>query len=294
MKKNSKFFKTKIIIGVFLVLFLVGTVDLLFLDSLKSSSTGLVTEQEYESNQEYNFDSFFNQENEIIEQSECNYDSDCGINEFCDERGECIEKEELEEEIPEEEPIGQQCRDELIPYEEQESYLDTEIYTEKVPYIDQECENKKLSYKVENFKPDSKCINFDERCWEEYKLFGGCKHYESYCVKKEIYTPLDITNLDSEKGSWILQYSLFTNGNLKETYNKDIFLYPSETKKETHTFILSGEEEVNKKLTAYWKILSVPTKQVCTDVTKYKDEQKSREIIKYRPVIKYRTEQVCE
>lgn len=151
--------------------------------------------------------------------------------------------------------FGRNCRQEQVPYEEQENYYET------VPYTDQECENKQLVYK----KDTGSCTDWVDNWFSE----NTPAKYS--CT---------ITNLDSEGGVFSLDLG-FNIGSeqLKETQSK--YVYPQSSE----TFYVERDSAIDG---CFCNEASIPTKQVCRDVIKYKD------IARTRTVTKYKTEEVCD
>ncbi len=177
-----------------------------------------------------------------------------------------------------------------VPYEEQEEYMETEYYTESVPYTDQECENKQLVYSITNFENTGNCIDYDERC-KDYFL-GLCTEKEQYCVQKKVTSSLNLKNLDSERGNWVIQFSYSLDGQLISTENMAKSLYPQESGSTGVLWTINGEVN-NKKDDRYsYQVINEPTKQVCRDVIKYREVQRERQVTAYRPVTKYK--EVCD
>ncbi len=152
---------------------------------------------------------------------------------------------------------GSNCHDEQIAYEEQEEYLKTEYYTETVPYQ----EEVNLKYSDKQVPPET------------------CSDFGNY---KECYY-VDISNLDTIGGTFTVNCNFRTI---------DRTLYDSQT-----LFVQSGE------ITRFKCVADVdlgedvaPTYSVTPGTkteTKYKDVQRERQVTAYRPVTKYKTEQVC-
>jgi hypothetical protein len=135
------------------------------------------------------------------------------------------------------------CTDVQVPYQDSE------------PYTAQQCHQENLKYAM-----------LDKQC-ESVGVLG--LSYKITCT---------IDNLDTEGGDFIMEAGgtkVHMNGN-QEDYTQNIggYFYPGETKSYAYVF--------NTGLQSCWcKIVSVPQKQVCEDVTNY------------RTVTKYRTEQQC-
>lgn len=146
------------------------------------------------------------------------------------------------------------CRDAQVPYDYQEEY------TETVPYTDQECESRELVYK----KDTGSCIQRDDN------FFADDVPAKYSCT---------ITNLDTEAGTFSMKIGFNVNGEqLFETQQK--YIYPQSSE----SFSVSRDASISS---CFCSETSIPTKQVCRDVIKYKD------VAKYRTITKYKTEQQC-
>lgn len=147
------------------------------------------------------------------------------------------------------------CRDVQIPYDAQESY------TEQEPYSDEECNNINLVYKLKR---------------------GSCISYKDNLIFDDEPARYDCTvsNLDSSGGNFIIKIG-FTMGSQKLINSKNKYIYPQSE----YTFYAEEMAEID---TCSCYMESVPTKQECETITKYKT------VIKYRTVTKYKTETVCE
>lgn len=192
-------------------------------------------------------------------------------------------------------PVQKNCRDTQVPYDYIEEYKDT------VPYTKQICETKNLIYKStasgnqDGLQRDVKCIDSHEECKASHKtIFGNekCDRYETVCDKYRETTSFSITNLDTEKGQWGFEWRLLcrtnqplcTSTTLETQRVGWLYLDPTETKSDTHSI----EYDAKGQKVLYVQFTNIPTKQVCRDVTDYK------EVTKTRTVTRYRTEQVCE
>ena len=191
------------------------------------------------------------------------------------------------------------CKDVQVPYEEQEEYAKTEYYTETVPYTDRECENKEIPYSIDNF-----VLNYNN-CNEKKKdcktgFMGIPYDCIEYCIDRSMSCSLDLRNLDNEaSGTWTIRFNFYerSTNNLIKANDVSDYLYPQTTKKFTGiTNIKSSgvNGDANKQLTCFYDKVNIPTKQVCRDVTKYKEVQRERQVTAYRPVTKYKTEQKCD
>ncbi|MCK9568035.1 hypothetical protein M0R72_03715 [Candidatus Pacearchaeota archaeon] len=147
------------------------------------------------------------------------------------------------------------CKEVQVPYD----YI--EEYSETVPYTEEECESQELVYKKET---------------------GTCLQRKDNFFSEDEPAKYDctITNLDDEAGVFSITIG-FNVGNerLEETQNK--YIYPQSSE----TFIVEKDATIDS---CYCYENSIPSKQVCKDVTKYK------EVIKTRTVTRYKTEEQCE
>lgn len=142
-----------------------------------------------------------------------------------------------------------------ISYTEQEEYIDEECSS--VPYTDRECEDKRLVYS----KTDIKC-------------------YRGGLIGDWINSECTINNLDTEGGTFSVSIGVFIKGKaVGEVQQK--YLYPQTS----YTFKYPLKADADS---CYCNEVDIPTKQVCRDVTKYREVCKS--VRKYRPVTKYRQE----
>lgn len=159
---------------------------------------------------------------------------------------------------------GQQCKQvpysdeecKEIPYTDQEEYYEQEC--QQVPYTDRVCENKDLVYA---------------------KDFDYCR--KAGLLQDWAETKCTIINHDDEGGTFTIWIGFETRDGNKVGQTKTIYVYP-------HS---SNSVEYSQKMSfEYCQCLvqKVPTKQVCRDVTKYRQE--CEQVIRYRPVTKYRKE----
>lgn len=181
----------------------------------------------------------------------------------------------------------QTCKDVQVPYD----YL--EEYQETVPYTDTECETKDIPYNIENFVMDSNTCNEYQDICNKY-IIGICSDKTTFCVDKSVSCSLDLRNLDTEEqGSWIIRFSFYESGTSSIIDSKDVsqFLYPQTTKKFTGVARIQStgvDGDANKQITCSYIRATIPTKQICRDITKY------QEVTKTRTVTRYRTEEKCE
>jgi len=142
-------------------------------------------------------------------------------------------------------------------------YTDTEYYTEQecqyVPYTDQECEAKALSYSRTNITCKTGGLIGD---W----LTSSCT----------------INNLDSEAGTFVVGVGITLNGN-QVGEQQTAYIYPQTAHNFKYDVQASGSS-------CYCSEVNVPTKQVCRDVIKSRQECST--VTKSRPVTK--TRQQCD
>lgn len=178
------------------------------------------------------------------------------------------------------------CRDIQVPYD----YL--EQYSETVPYTDRVCESKNLPYSTDGFvqMPKNECTATG--CKDPI-LFGMiCTN--NFCTDRTVSCSLGVKNLDSEESGvfgttfWFSQVG--TDNTIKMEYVSES-IYPQTQKTVTATTKIQSsgvDGDANKDITCSGQITTIPTKQVCRDVIKYK------EVTKTRTVTRYRTENKCE
>lgn len=178
------------------------------------------------------------------------------------------------------------CRDIQVPYD----YL--EQYSETVPYTDRVCESKNLPYSTDGFvqMPKNECTATG--CKDPI-LFGMiCTN--NFCTDRTVSCSSGVKNLDSEESGVFgitFRFSQVGTDNTIKTEYVSESIYPQTRKEVTATTKIQSsgvDGDANKDITCSGQIITVPTKQVCRDVTKY------REVTKTRTVTRYRTENKCE
>lgn len=177
------------------------------------------------------------------------------------------------------------CRDVQVPYQE------TEEYSETIPYTDTECETKEIAYSINNFIFNYEtCNQYQDRC-DKY-ILGICSKKTTFCVDKSVSCSLTLRNLDNEeRGQWTIRFLFKASSSVVDTQDVTNFLYPQSEKQFVGVSRITSEGEegdANKAITCSYVEADAPTKQVCKDVTRYKD------VIKTRIVTKYKTENQCE
>jgi hypothetical protein len=180
---------------------------------------------------------------------------------------------------------GTNCKEVQEPYD----YL--EEYQETVPYTTQKCETKDLPYSVTNFVEKSNICNQEKQDCKT-GFMGIPYDCVSYCVDKTISCSLDLNNLDTEEsGTWSIRFNFVERGtnNVIKYQDTSYQLYPQTTRSVPGAVRIqsSGKEgDANKNIGCSYAVSSVPTKQVCRDVTDYKEVTKTRTVIRYRNVQK--------
>lgn len=153
--------------------------------------------------------------------------------------------------------VEKNCKNVEVPYEVQEEYLKTEYYTERVPYE-----------KDVNLKYTSKKT-------KEYNC-GSLFNYV-HCANIEIF------NIDTVGGTFRVDCNFRTlHNNFKDSVTN--YVKPGEKVNFECEKDIESEDDVEVTYTA-----EPPTKEV----TDYEDVDREREVTAFRPVTKYRTEQVC-
>ncbi|HIH20681.1 TPA: hypothetical protein HA244_05425 [Candidatus Micrarchaeota archaeon] len=146
-----------------------------------------------------------------------------------------------------------QCRQ--VSYQDTEAYQEQECQT--VPYTDRECESKPLTYSKTNYQ-----------CGRA----GWVNDWST--------VECTINNLDAEGGTFKVNIGVVVKGtNVGESQSQ--FIYPQSA----YTFKYSVQAD---STACYCNEFEVPTKQVCRDVIKTR--QDCQVVTKYRPVTKYREE----
>ncbi len=191
----------------------------------------------------------------------------------------------LEQERELEKLADVKCKEVQVPYDAQEEYAEQEPYSEEV------CKMIDLQYSKINNKWDyNNCLNYDTICYEENWL-GMCKDEETFCSERELSYSVDINNQDNKGGMWKVEIRFYMNNQPYETKEISNYLYPQTTETFTGIHTIYGnnpEGDANQNFGALAVVVSIPQKQECETVTKY------RTITKTRTVTKYREETVCE
>ncbi len=146
-----------------------------------------------------------------------------------------------------------------IPYVEKEPYEATETYSEQEPYTDTECHNEPLGHNEEQTVCD------DSGFWNDAHI------------------SVRVNNLDTNNGGsfsiW-LGFNLQTGGTTGGTFSQYIQAGSS------YTFSYTSSADTNG---CTYHMTSIPSKEICEQVIKYRDVQKTRTVTKYRDVTKYNT-----
>ena len=175
------------------------------------------------------------------------------------------------------------CREVQEPYD----YL--EEYQETVPYTDTVCDSKVLVYNRGSFDlVSSVCNQKVEEC-QNYVL-GICTSKIIYCTDRTITCSLEINNLDDESGVWQVDFNFFKSGsnNVEATASQSRGLDPHASGKAIGQGKITSKELYDTTYTCSYSISREPTKQVCRDVTQYK------EVTKTRTIVRYRNAEVCD
>lgn len=180
-------------------------------------------------------------------------------------------------------PQRQTCRDVQVPYSE------TEYYTESVPYTDQECETKNLVFNLQKGNDcNDRCTKTVEVCLKYF--LGICSSKETRCVAGQADYSITVTNLDDEGGVWSYSGIFNTDSGRLDGGTVRQYIYPRGSETFRFQYKWSGNEAnpVNPDLNSCsYSTEEIPQKEICRDVIKYKDVQKSRQVTKYR------TEEQC-
>ncbi len=173
-------------------------------------------------------------------------------------------------------PIVPECREVQIAYEFNETYTESEPYTSK------ECETVNLKSKViQGVNMETVCI--EQNCIEESFWTRDCKEWE--CVKdKNIYTFI-LKNMDDEGGRWAFRMTFQGMSGEVDGGIRRHYIEPEDEQ----TFMWEYVKNIpTEEVYTDFDVEEIPTKQVCENVIRYRDVEKTR------PVTKFRTEEVCE
>lgn len=151
----------------------------------------------------------------------------------------------------------QNCQQVQVPYNDIEYYIVSE------PYTDQVCQYQNLIYSVENWFINSVCSK---------------RNWLGFCIEETWTCSFDINNHDTEGGAWKMGMTFFVDGSKIEKDPQTLYVYPQSS---TH-FSWDQVAGPTQNVTCGYSTLSVPQKQVCQYITKYRDVQQSRTVTKYR------------
>lgn len=173
----------------------------------------------------------------------------------------------------------QDCGNVQVPYTEQQC--------NSVPYTDTQCDNTVLVYSITDFTfVSSICNNQNEVCHQSYPVIG-CVDKTVYCTDRTVTCSLKVNNLDTARGSWTINFNFYQSGSntIEATDSESIWLYPQTSGTVTGTGRITTTEFKNASYTCSYSMQNEPTKSVCHDVIKYRQE--------CQDVTKYRTEYQC-
>ena len=195
-----------------------------------------------------------------------------------------------------------------FPYSAQESYQDTEPsvehYTETVPYTDQDCTGVDMIYKISWLGSgqtqtclNTQCSSYNQVC-DSYNWLGNCNSYSprcaSYeCVKYNNHCAITVDNKESQGLNLQLQVQKYNRDTQTSEdvsgYSTNYYVSPLDTLTITWDFVSIPPNSVS----CIYNVLNNPTKQVCQEVTKYRQQDEVRTIqntvTRYRTVTKYCT-----
>ena len=161
----------------------------------------------------------------------------------------------------------EKCYNEKVPYETQEEYLKTEYYTETIPY------EKEIDLEYES---DFEILNtYDDG------LLYGCGSLFDYavCFRFIIY------NKDYLGGTFGVDCEMVTLYDDFYYDSGEIYIQPGEVE----TILCEANVDLGTDVKLENFKITPPTK---TELA-YKEVQRERQVTAYRPVTKYRTEEVC-
>jgi len=196
-----------------------------------------------------------------------------------------------------------ECEKEVqVPYEAQESYVEKEPYMAEeckdvqVPYTAEECHQEYFVYKEEFTKNEDtctqqECASYNSVC-AEYNFWGNCVRYNqvcsSYkCVKYRRDCVLKVTNQEKEATTFSLNLQKYSYDSRITTLVKtaNLWVGPLDSSSTSWDFTHLPTES----MTCTYNIVTVPTRNVCENVIKYRTERECSNATKYRDVTKYRT-----
>jgi uncharacterized protein YxeA len=179
------------------------------------------------------------------------------------------------------------CKTVKIPYISKEN-------CKEVSYAEQECVEKDLSYRatIDQIKRTQTCIKAHEECYKKDETSWGekyCKVYRDVCDTYKETASFELTNLDTETGTWTFDWRRACRENQKNCkinelvyFSRNVTLKPNETK----IILASITYDASAQEYLYPFFTYVPKKKICEKTTK---NQKSCE-----PVIEYKEEEKCE
>jgi len=183
----------------------------------------------------------------------------------------------------------QNCHDVQVPYQ------DTETYTDSEPYTTQKCSNTNAVYKINTYDmvqscQDQECANYNQVC-SNYNWLGNCVSYTNgdcskyNCVKYNIRNKITIDNKEKQDLTFNIQLNKYNQDTKQLTpISTQNVVVPALDSKEVDWDFVQMPSELSY---GTYNLLKTPQIQVCNDVIAYHDIQKTR------PVTKYRTEQQC-
>ena len=173
------------------------------------------------------------------------------------------------------------CREEQVPYTEEEEY------TEQEPYTDRECTQRKYDAKGGYLYTNYQTGKEEKYEWLLYSLFMIENGVEK--PNLEEFQKYYITNYEDRLGTFRVKINYADEDN---NYLESFIYHKKQVgPKETETGYISFSVLWKYKpgqAHGFWVSLDKPTFEECKTVTKY------RTVIKTRTVTKYRTETVCE
>lgn len=201
------------------------------------------------------------------------------------------------------EPI---CKDVQIPYDALETYETTEPYTVQVPYQENVCNNVQVPYEATETKSS---VLFD---FQDKTLRPNERLYRSVGLKDNVRVDVsfnadDTLNLfavDDDEFNKIVSNEFYVSSQtlIEKTHVSSADASFKTIGADTYVIFLKNYHPIatisvfDLKATATWdeKVTKTKTETRCNLVTKYRNEQRTKQVIKTRAVTKYRTEERCE
>ena len=156
-----------------------------------------------------------------------------------------------------------------------------------------------MIYKSSDLDRDVNCIQDHEECVRTEKNFWGnevCVQWNTVCDVYREMISMTLTNLDTERGTWYYNVVSRCKSNqplctLKDGEERMPYSRTLDST-ETETLGFSTHYLANGQQYSFISFTRIPTKQVCRDVIKTRQDCHTE--TKYRTVTKYRIVTKCD